>query len=108
MAGMHDGLERQRALVAANPDQELARFSLGKALLDRGAYAEAQEHLEVALKRRPDWMVVQILLGRCALAQGDRDGARRAFERGLELAVQQQHEGPEAEMREMLEELGDA
>lgn len=105
---MQDGLERQRALVAQHPDQELARFSLGKALFDRQAYLEAEEHLQVALEKRPDWMVVQILIGRCALARGEQARARQAFEQALDLARKQGHEGPEAEMIQALSELDGA
>ena len=39
-----DPLARARALVEQNPRNELARFSLGKALYDRGQPREALEH----------------------------------------------------------------
>lgn len=104
---MNDPLARQRQMVQQYPENELARFSLGKALFDRGELAEAREHLTVALAKRPDWMVVQILLGKCDLAAGDRPAARQAFERALELAVVQHHEGPQAEMESLLEDLQD-
>lgn len=101
----NDPLARQRQTVQQFPDNELGRFSLGKALYDRGDYAEAAEHLERALARKPDWMVVQILLGKIALQGGDRDRARVAFERALQLAVEQHHEGPQAELESLLEDL---
>ena len=34
----------------------------------------------VALARKPDWMAVQILLGKCDLSLGNRDAARTAFD----------------------------
>lgn len=102
---MNDPLARQRQLVQQHPENELARFSLGKALFDRGDVAEAREHLERALARRPDWMVVQILLGKCDLAAGNAKAARRAFERALELAIAQHHEGPQAELETLLADL---
>jgi len=102
---MTDPLARQRQMVAQHPENELARFSLGKALFDRGKFTEAREHLAAALDRRPDWMVVQILLGKCALALGDPAAARAAFVRAHELAVAQNHEGPQAELGELLSEL---
>ncbi|MFM7102967.1 MAG: tetratricopeptide repeat protein, partial [Verrucomicrobiota bacterium] len=102
---MSDSLVRQRQLVAQHPGHELARFSLGKALYDRGQWVEAREHLAAALARKPDWMAVQILVGKCDLAAGDREAARRAFERARDLAVAQHHEGPLAEMEQLLSEL---
>jgi predicted negative regulator of RcsB-dependent stress response len=41
------------------------------------------------LRKKPDWMVVQILMGKCALEQGRRDEAIAAFERARDLAVAQ-------------------
>ena len=102
---MTDPLARQRQLVAQHPANELARFSLGQALFARGDFAEAQEHLAVALARKPDWMVVQILIGKCALALGRRETAVAAFVRARDLALAQHHEGPLAEMEQMLSEL---
>lgn len=92
-------------MVRQYPENELAWFSLGKALYDAGRHAEAREPLNKALARNPDWMVAQILVGRCELAGGDRVAARSAFERALRLAVEQNHEGPRTEMEQTLAEL---
>ncbi len=94
----------ERAL-AARPENELARFSLAKALFDAGRHAEALDHLRQALERRPDWMIVQILIGKCELALGNTERARQAFERARVLAVEQNHEGPREEMDQILAEL---
>jgi Flp pilus assembly protein TadD len=102
---MNDPLARQRQMVAQHPENELARFSLGKALFDRAEYTEAREHLCFALARKPDWMVVQILIGKCDLSLGNRDAARAAFERARDLALSQHHEGPLAEMEQTLAEM---
>ncbi len=99
-------IERWERAVAAQPGNDLARFSLAKALFDAGRFADALAHFEQALGRKPEWMVVQILLGRCHLSLGDRAAARGAFRRGLELAVAQRHEGPQAELEQLLADLG--
>lgn len=99
---MNDPLARQRALVTQHPGNELARFSLGKALYDRGEFAEAREHLQVALSKRNDWMVVQILLGKIELHLGNPAGARVAFLAARQLALDQHHDGPLAELDELL------
>ena len=87
------------------PDNELARFSLGKAYFDARRFPEAKEQFELALARKPDWMVVQILIGKCDLDLGHRDAAKAAFERARQLAIEQKHEGPLAEMEQLLEDL---
>ena len=83
----------------------MVRFSLAKALFDRGDFAEAIPHFRAALEKRADWMVVTILLGRCQLALGDKVAARESFERARQLAIEQHHEGPLAELDQLLSEL---
>jgi len=103
---MNEIVERHRRLVAQHPGNELARFSLGKALFDAGQFAPAREHFAFALERKPDWMAAQILLGRCELALGNRAAAGRALERGHQLALRQRHQGPLEETRKLLAQLG--
>jgi len=102
---MNEAIARYQKMVEQFPQNELARFSLGKALFDTGDFQRAREHLEVALARKPDWMVVQILIGKCQLSLGNRAAAKSAFERALRLAVEQHHEGPQAEMEQALREI---
>lgn len=94
-------------MVTNHPDNELARFSLGRALFDSGGFTEAREHLSAALLRKPDWMAVQILVGKCALELGDPTAARTAFEKARDLALAQHHEGPLAEVEALLDDLQD-
>ncbi|HSI84500.1 MAG: tetratricopeptide repeat protein [Candidatus Methylacidiphilales bacterium] len=88
--------------VADKPDNALHRFSLGKALFDAGRYAEAEEHLRVALSKREDWMVVIMLLGQCALRRSDKTAARDFYEKALHFAIVQKHLDPEEEIRQIL------
>jgi tetratricopeptide (TPR) repeat protein len=98
-------IDRWKKTLADQPNNELARFSLAKALFDAGRFDEAREHLAAALARKPDWMVVQILLGRCELSLGNTPAARASFERALRLAIEQDHQGPRAEMEQLLADL---
>jgi tetratricopeptide (TPR) repeat protein len=102
---MSDIIARYELMVRQFPHNELARFSLGKTLFDAGDFVKAQEHLSAALAKKPDWMVVQILIGKCELALGNTAAAKAAFERALQLAIDQHHEGPQAEMEQALVEL---
>ena len=104
---MSEAINRHRSMVEKFPANEMARFSLGKALFDAGQFTEAREQFVVALQKKPDWMVVQILIGKCDLQAGDKVAARQAFERALQLAISQNHEGPREEMEQMLAELGE-
>jgi Flp pilus assembly protein TadD len=93
------------ARVASQPENELFRFSYGKALFDAGDFTTAEEHLRVALERKPEWMVVTMLLAQCALRRNDQTEARRLYESALALAIAQHHEDPEAEIRAALDKL---
>src|SRR5262245_23836485 len=102
---MNDTITRYLKLLEQYPDNELARFSLGKAYFDLENFSEAKEQFQIALRKKPEWMVVQILIGKCELASGNKAGAKAAFERARQLAIEQNHEGPLAEMDEMLAQL---
>ena len=104
---MSDRVEQFRQLLEKFPDNEMARFSLGKAYYDLNQFAAAKDQLELALLKRPDWMVVQILVGKCELSLGNKHLAVKAFERARQLAIDQKHEGPQAEMDELLQELAE-
>jgi tetratricopeptide (TPR) repeat protein len=103
---MNEAIARHKKLLEQYPNNELARFSLGKALFDAGQIQEAKEQFEIAIAKKPDWMVVQILIGKCDLALGNKTAAKTCFERAKQLAIEQNHEGPLAEMEQMLAELG--
>ena|SRR2546425_10058838 len=102
---MNDVIAKYEKLIEQYPNNELARFSLGKAYFDARQFALAREQFQHALNRKPDWMAVQILTGKCELALGNRAAARAAFERARQLAVEQNHEGPREEMEQLLAEL---
>ena len=79
---MSDAIERYQAMLAQNPANGLARFSLAKALFDAGRLEEAGAEFRIALKAKPEFMLAQILLGKCELGLGRKDSAKAAFERG--------------------------
>ena len=98
-------IAKYEGLLKARPADELLHFSLGKALYDAGRVPEAETHLRAALKVKPDWMVVTMLLAKIALQKNDKSAARALYEKGLELAIAQDHEGPQEEIRTALAKL---
>ena len=48
-----------RGGLALCPDDEIARYELGRALADRGRYAEAEKEFEAALKLNPGFIEAQ-------------------------------------------------
>jgi uncharacterized protein HemY len=103
-----DAIGRARKMLGLDPENELALFSLGKALFDHGEHAEARQHLCAALSGRPDWMAAQILKARCEIRLGEKEAARASLERAQSLARQQGHAGPLAQVEDLLRQLGTA
>lgn len=98
--------EQFSALVQKQPDNELFRFSLAQALMAENRTAEAVPHFEFCANRKPDWMMPRILLGKALLGLGRRTEATPWLESALALAVEQNHEDPERELRGLLAEPG--
>jgi predicted Zn-dependent protease len=97
--------EHFQALVDCQPGNELFRFSLAQALVAEGRGAEARPHYEFCVAQRADWMMPRILLGKLLLQLGSPAEAKPWLEAALQLAVAQQHEDPERELRALLAEL---
>lgn len=102
---MPDRIAQFTALVVQQPGNALFRFSLAQALDAAGRRAEAAEHYRLCCASRADWMMPRILLGKLFLAAGDKPSAKPVLEEALQLAVDQSHEEPEAELRALLASL---
>jgi predicted Zn-dependent protease len=102
---MPSRVEQFAAAVARQPDNELFRFSLAQALAADHRLAEAIPHLEFCAAAKADWMMPRILLGKALVQTGRRPAAVPVLEDALRLAVAQQHEDPERELRALLADL---
>jgi Flp pilus assembly protein TadD len=99
-------IDRFAALVAKNPQNELARFSLGSALFESGRFADAEPHFAKALALKGDWVMAYILRARCLIRIGRVDEARPLLATGRQHSLAQHHEAPVEEIDEILAELG--
>lgn len=97
--------ERFKTLVSTNPNNELFRFSLAQALIEENRHEEAIEQLNFCINKKDDWMMAEILKGKSLLALSRPADAKPVLERALQLAVEQHHEAPEAEIRKLMEGL---
>jgi predicted Zn-dependent protease len=97
--------ERFAALVTQQPGNELFRFSLAQALLAENRPADSLEHLEFCANKKADWMMPRILLGKTLVGLDRRSEAKPWLEQALQLAVAQNHEDPERELRAILSEM---
>lgn len=94
--------EQFQALVTRQPQNALFRFSLAQALLAEGHAAESVPHFEFCVASKADWMMPRILLGKVLLQLGRPAEAKPLLSAALQLAVEQQHEEPERELRAIL------
>lgn len=93
------------SLVAQQPHNELFRFSLAQALLAENRSVDALEHLQFCAAKKADWMMPRILLGKALVGLGRKAEAKPWLEQALQLAIAQNHEDPERELRAMLAEM---
>lgn len=92
-------------MVARQPENELFRFSLAQALLAENRPVDAVEPLTFCARKKTDWMMPRILLGKALISLGRKPEARPWLEEALHLAIDQNHEDPERELRALLTEL---
>jgi predicted Zn-dependent protease len=97
--------DKWKNLLTDDPENELVRFSLAKALMDEKKWKEAGREFESLVHLKKDYALAWAFLARCRLESGDRDGARTAAEMGLPIARAQKHEIPTDELLAVLEEL---
>lgn len=81
------------------------RFSLAQALVAEGRAEAAVPHYEFCVARKSDWMMARILLGKLLLQLGRQADAKPQLEAALQLAIDQHHEDPERELRQLLADL---
>lgn len=73
-------------LIVRGRDTPEARLAAGSARLKQGDLERAVEHLEQAVKLKPDYAMAWQALGSARKEQDDTDSARRAWESGVEAA----------------------
>ena len=102
---MASRVEQYEALVAQQPQNALFRFSLAQALVSEGRPAAAISHFQFCIASKADWMMPRILLGKLLLQLGRGPEAKPLLADALSLAVAQEHEEPERELRALLADL---
>ncbi|MBC7287426.1 MAG: tetratricopeptide repeat protein, partial [Armatimonadetes bacterium] len=85
-AGRAASAERMLAeVLKRNPDDLVARFWLGRALMDQGRVQQAAEHWREVIKRKPSSIDSRYWLGTALVELGELDAAREQFEALLKL-----------------------
>ena len=108
MRSHDDRLALFRALLADDPDNELAHFSLGQALFELEQHAEAEPHFQRTRELQPDHMLAYLRQAECLHALGRSSEAIPLLQQTIALARAQNHVGPRLDAEALLEEIDDA
>jgi Fe-S cluster biosynthesis and repair protein YggX len=105
-ASLDQRIQVFRNMVAADPENELANFSLGKLLFEKGDLAGAEPALRKALSLNPRISAAIQVLGELLARTGRREEAIEVLSRGVETAHQKGEYQPRNRMQEILRSLG--
>lgn len=96
----------KEVLTQEDPDDLVANFGLGKALVDLGQYAEAQSYLEKAVAVDPLYSAAYLQLGKALSELQQSAAAKNIFQRGIQVASEKGDLMPLKEMEQRLLGLG--
>ncbi|HEY1686944.1 MAG TPA: Fe(2+)-trafficking protein [Tepidisphaeraceae bacterium] len=99
-------IEQFKKMAEADPDNELGHFSLGRAYLEAGRYAEAAASLERAISLNSNLSKAYQLLGESLLQMNQRDAAISRLSHGVQIADTRGDVLPRNEMMQKLKDLG--
>ena len=80
-------IEALKKLLQIDPNDEVAYFGLGKALIDEGQYAEAAGYLEKCIAVKPSYSAAYLALVESLLKIDAKDRARQFLETGHAVSV---------------------
>jgi len=101
-----DRIAQFEKMASADPTNEMAHFSLGKAYLDAGRHAEAARSLERCIELSPDMSKAFQLCGQAMLGAGWADKAVEVLNRGYETAARKGDLMPRNAIAELLRGVG--
>lgn len=93
------------AMLEAGQDNALLRFSLGEACLREQDAAAAVGHLAQAVALDPGYSAAWKRYGQALAETGDKNGARAAYTRGIEVAGARGDQQAAKEMQVFLKRL---
>ncbi len=101
-----DRIAQFEKMASADPTNEMAHFSLGKAYLDAGRHAEAARSLERCVELAPEMSKAYQLCGQAMVGAGWSDKAVAVLTRGYEVAAKKGDLMPRNAMADLLKSLG--
>jgi len=101
-----DRIAQFKNMTEADPHNEMGHFSLGKAYIDSGQFAEAVAPLRRTLELNPTYSKAYQLLGEALAKSGDVRAAIETLTNGFNVADQRGDRMPRDAMAQLIRELG--
>jgi tetratricopeptide (TPR) repeat protein len=95
-----------RKMVEGDPDDDLAHFRLGQALMEDGQFDEAIKAFERTLELSPGFSRVFQYLGECLIKAGKKEKATDVLTRGWHTADERGDRLPKEAMEKLLASIG--
>ena len=99
-------IERFEHMAKADPENEMAHFSLGNAYSQMGRHAEAAEAFEECTRINPEMSKAWQLCGQEMVQAGWEDKAVKVLERGYEVAASKGDLMPRDAIADLLRSIG--
>ena len=106
MSDLDDRILRFENMAAADPDNEMAHFSLGTAYQQANRHAEAATSFEKCIAINPEMSKAYQLAGQAMVDAGWSDKAVDVLNRGYEMAAKKGDNLPKNAIAELLESIG--
>lgn len=106
MPGLDDRIAQFEHMAAADPDNDMAHFSLGNAYLQAGRHAEAAKSLEKCIELNPGMSKAYQLAGEAMINAGWADRAVAVLNKGHEVATSKGDRMPLNAIEELLRSIG--
>lgn len=103
---LQERIERFEHMASADPDNEMAHFSLGSAYLQADRAAEAAKSFQRTLELNPDMSKAYQLAGEAMIRAGWEDMAVDLLHKGYTIAAKKGDMLPKNAMGELLESIG--
>lgn len=103
---MQDRIAQFKNMAEADPQNEMGHFSLGKAYIDAGQFAEAVAPLRRTLELNPTYSKAYQLLADALVKTGDKSAALDTLQTGFKVADERGDRMPRDAMAKMITDLG--
>lgn len=103
---LQDRIARFETMASADPDNDMAHFSLGSAYLQAGRAAEAAKSLQRCIELNPDMSKAYQLAGEAMIKAGWSDTAADLLRTGYEVAAAKGDRMPKDAIADLLRDMG--